>query len=62
MIFDVKMEDIQRKVRMVSGVIMTDVPPRITYASVLYHEISRIALTMAELNDMSAKTANIVNT
>ena len=47
MIFDVKMENLLRKARMVSGVHMTDTPLTITYDSIVSHETVRIALTMA---------------
>ena len=46
---------------MVSGGHMTDVPPTITYTTVLSCEIMRISLTMTVLNDMSVKTADIIN-
>ena len=61
MIFDVKMEDLRRKARMVAGGHMTDVPPTITYASVVSRETVRIALTMAALHDLNVKTADIMN-
>ena len=60
MILYVKMEDLQRKARVVAGGHMTDVQPFITYASVVYSETLRIDLTMAPLNDMSVKTAYII--
>ena len=46
---------------MVSGGHMNDVPPTITYASVLSCLTMNISLTMAVLNDMSVKTAGIMN-
>ena len=61
LVFDVKMEDFRRKARFVAGGHMTDVPPSITYASVVSRETVRIALTMAALNDLSVKTADIQN-
>ena len=61
MIFDVKMEDLRRKARMVAGGHMTDVPPTITYASVVSRETVRIALMMAALHDLNVKTADIMN-
>ena len=61
MIFDVKMEDIRHKVRMVAGVYMTDVPMRITYASIVSRETMIIALTMVMFNDMNVKTSAIMN-
>ena len=55
------MEDIQRKARLVAGGHMTDVPPTITYASVVFRETMMIALTMEVLNEMIVKTADIMN-
>ncbi len=45
MIFDVKMKDFRWKAQLVAGGHMTDVPPTITYASVVSRETVRIALT-----------------
>ena len=61
MIFDVKMEDFRRKARMVAGGHMTDVPPTITYESVVSCETVRITLTMVALHDLNVKTADIMN-
>ena len=62
LIFSVKMEDFRRKARLVAGGHMTgDVPPTLTYASVVSRDTVRIALTMAALNDLSVKTADIQN-
>jgi len=61
MIFDVKMEDFRRKARLVAGGHMTEVHPSITYASVVSRETVRIALTLAALNQMDVKTADIQN-
>ncbi|KAI2494563.1 hypothetical protein MHU86_19978 [Fragilaria crotonensis] len=59
LIYDVKMEDFQRKARLVAGGHMTDSPPaHVMYASVVSRESVRIALT---LNDLEVKTANIEN-
>ena len=41
-IFDVRMEDLQRKARMVAGGHITDMQPDITYASTVFHETMRI--------------------
>ena len=62
MIFDVKMEDIRLKASMADGGHMTDVPPTITYASVVFSETMMIDLTMAALKDMSVNTDDITNT
>jgi hypothetical protein len=59
-IFDVKMDSFQRKYRMVAGGHMTKAPP-LTYASVVSRESVRIALTLAALNDLEVKTADIEN-
>ena len=62
MIFDIKMEDFRRKARLVAGGHMTkDVPPTITYASVVSRDTVRIALTIAALNGLDVKTADIMN-
>jgi hypothetical protein len=61
LVFDVKMEDFQRKARLVSGGHMTEAPASITYASVVSRESVRIALTLAALNDLEVKTADIEN-
>ncbi len=61
MIFDVKMEDFRWKARLVEEGHMTDVPPTVTYASVVLHETLCIALTMAELNALKVMAADIMN-
>jgi hypothetical protein len=61
MIFDVKMEDFRRKARFVSGGHITDTPHAMTYASVVSRESVRIALTLAALNDLDVKMADIEN-
>jgi hypothetical protein len=62
MIFDVKMKDSRRKARFVAGGYTTDTPHAMTYASVVSRESVRIALTLAALNDMDVKMADIENT
>jgi len=59
LVFDVKMEDFRRKARFVAGGHMTDTPATLTYASVVSRETVRIALTLAALNDLEVKTADI---
>jgi hypothetical protein len=59
MVWDVKMEDFCRKARFVAGSHMTETPASNTYASVVSHKSVRIALTLAALNDLEVKTANI---
>ena len=61
MIFDVKMEDLRRKARMVAGDHMTNNPPTITYASVVSHETVTIALAMPALYDVNVDTVVIMN-
>jgi hypothetical protein len=61
MIFDVKMEDFRRKARFVAGGHTTDTPHAMTYASVFSRELVRIALTLASLNDLDIKMADIEN-
>ena len=61
LIFDVKMEDFRRKARYVAGGHMTEAPKTLTYASVVSRESVRIALTLAALNDLNVKTADIEN-
>jgi hypothetical protein len=61
MVYDIKMEDFRRKARFVAGGHMTETPASNTYASVVSRESVRIALTLAALNDLEVKTANIQN-
>ena len=61
MIFDVKMEDLRRKARLVAGGHETDPPSTITYSSVVSRETVRISLTLAALNDFPVKVADIQN-
>ena len=60
-IFDVKMDGFARKYRMVAGGHMTEAPKTLTYASVVSRESVRIILTMAALNDLEVKAADIQN-
>ncbi len=50
MIFNVKMEGFCQKIQLVVGGHFTDVPPIVTYASVVLCKTVCIALTMAALN------------
>jgi hypothetical protein len=62
LVYDIKMEDFQRKARLVAGGHMTESPPaHVTYAGVVSRESVRIALTLAALNDLEVKTADIEN-
>ena len=60
--FDVKMEDIHLKARMVAVGHMTETPPNITYTSVMSCDMVRTALTIVELHNLSVKTVYIMNT
>ena len=61
LIFDVKMEDFRRKARYVAPGNRTEAPSTLTYASVVSTESVRIALTVADLNDLEVKSADIKN-
>ncbi len=63
MVYDVKMENFQRKARqVVAGGHMTEVSSAtMTYASIVSRESVRIALTLAAFNDLEVKTADIEN-
>jgi hypothetical protein len=61
-VYDVKMENFQRKARLVFGGHMTEVSSAtMTYASVVFRESVRIALTLAALNNLEVKTADMEN-
>jgi hypothetical protein len=61
MIFDLKMRDFRRKSCFVAGGHTIDTPHTITYASVVSRELVRIAFTLAALNDLENKMADIDN-
>ena len=61
MIFDVMMEDFRHKARLVAGGHMTEPPETIIYESVMSRETARIALTLATLNGLPVKVADIQN-
>jgi hypothetical protein len=61
MVYNVKMEDFRRKARFAAGGHMTETPASNTYASVVSRESVHIALTLAALNDLEVKTADIEN-
>ena len=61
MIFDVKMEDLRRKERIVAGSHRTNTPLTIMYASVVSCETVWISLAMSALHDLSVKNADIMN-
>lgn len=60
-IFDVKMEDLRRKARLVCGGHTTVTPAAMTYSSVVSRETVRIALTLAALNGLQVKSGDIRN-
>jgi hypothetical protein len=57
MIFDIKMEDLHRKSRLVAGGHMTDAPATTTFASMVSRKTVRIAVTLAGLNDLQVPTS-----
>jgi hypothetical protein len=61
LVFDLKIENFRRKARLVAGGHMTETPATLTYSSVVSRESVRIALTLAALNDLEVKTADIEN-
>jgi hypothetical protein len=61
MIFDVKIEDFRCKAGFVAGGHTTDTPHAMTYASVVPRESVRITLTLAALNYVDVKMADIEN-
>ena len=61
LVFDIKMENFQRKARLVANGNKTGTPASLTYASVVSRESVRIALTKAALNGLEVKTSDIEN-
>ena len=55
------MENFRRKARLVAGGHMTTAPAAVTYASVVSRETFRIALTLADLNDLEVKRGDVLN-
>jgi hypothetical protein len=55
------MEDLWRNARFAAGGHTTDTPHAMAYASVVSMESVRIALTLAALNDLDVKMADIEN-
>jgi hypothetical protein len=60
-IFGVKMEDFRRKACYVAGGHTTKAPASLMYASAVSRESVRITLTLAALNDLEVKAADIKN-
>ena len=61
MIFNVKMDNFIRKVRLVAVRHITKALDTVTYASIVYCETVCIALTIALLNDLQVKCGNVLN-
>jgi Reverse transcriptase (RNA-dependent DNA polymerase) len=62
-IFDIKMDSLQRKARYVCGGHTTNPPENIvTFASVVSRKSVRIAFTLAALNGLNIETADVPNT
>ena len=61
LIFDNKMENLRKKARLVAGGHMNTAPAAVTYASVVWRENVRIALTLAALNDLEVKCGDVLN-
>ena len=62
MIFDIKLsKGFHRKARLVARGHLVETPAYMTYASVISRETVKIALTLAELNDLEIKTSDIQN-
>ena len=59
MVFDLKMEDLCRKMHLVAGGHMTSTPGVITCSSVVTRKTVCIALTMAALHDLDIKAADM---
>jgi hypothetical protein len=62
MIFDVKIQDFQRKACFFAGGHTPNTPPHaMIYASFLSRDLVRIALTLADLNNLDVKMMDIGN-
>ena len=61
MIFDVKIEDFPRKVRLVAGGHMTETLANMTYASVVYREAFCLDLVISALDDLEVKNGDVMN-
>ena len=60
-VFDIQMEDFYRKAHLVVGGNVTHKLDVITYFILFIRKMVHIALTMAALYDLEAKTADILN-
>ena len=61
MIFDVKMEDFRRKVRLVADGHMTETPKFHTYSSVVSRDTVRIPLTVDSFNGLQVIAGSVIN-
>ena len=61
MIFDIKLDGFRHKARLVAGGHMVEMPPIMTYASVVSWDMVRIALTITALNDLQVKASDVQN-
>jgi Reverse transcriptase (RNA-dependent DNA polymerase) len=61
MVFEIKIKGFRHKARLVAGGHMTETPAVMTYVTMVSRDMVRIALTIAALNDLEAKTSNIKN-
>ena len=61
MIFDVKLDGLVRKARLVADGHMTDTPSSVTYSSVVSRDSVRLAFLIAALNDLDIMSADIGN-
>ena len=62
MIFDVKMENFRRKLRLVAGGHTKKAAAAVTYDSIVSRETIIIALTIAALNDLQVKCGDVLHT
>ena len=61
MVFDIKMEDLQRKALLAVGGHMTHTLDAITYSSVVTRESVHIMLAMVALHDLEVRAADLLN-
>ncbi len=61
MIFDIKMEDLHRKSRLVAVGHMPDAPATTTFASIVSNKTVQIALFLVGLNNLQVKVSDIEN-
>ena len=59
MVFNIKMEDVRCKGRLVAGGYMIKAPVTIKFTSIVSRETVRIALMIATLNDLEVESGDI---